>query len=89
VSPANAAVEFEKSRRSFAVGLKALSAAPSTTQAIRDELERARQHWMQYEQALDAREGDRKSRAAAVATGSERLLDAMDVITGMFEKLGG
>lgn len=93
VAPAGgaaAAAELDKSRRAFAMGLKALAGAPATTPAIREELELAHRHWQQYEHALDAREpGDRRTRAASVAASSERVLDTMDTITGMFEKLGG
>ena len=90
VAPAGGAAELDKSRRAFALGLKALAGAPATTPAIREELEQAHRLWQQYEHALDAREpGDRRTRAANVAASSERVLDTMDTITGMFEKLGG
>lgn len=90
IAPAGSAAELDKSRRAFAMGLKALSGAPATTAAIRAELELARQHWQQYEHALDAREpADRRTRAAHVAANSERVLETMDAITDMFEKLGG
>lgn len=84
------AVELEKSRRAFNVSLKALSEAPATTPALRAELDKARQQWQLMEHALDAREpADKKARAANVAASSERVLEMMDSITGLFEKLKG
>lgn len=88
VAPANGASELDKSRRAFATGLKALSAAPATTAAIRAELEKAREQWAALEGALDAAGGDKKTRAQAVVTTGERVLNSMDEITGLFEKLG-
>lgn len=87
VAPANAAAELEKSRGEFNVGLKALSGAPVTTQVIKGELELARQQWMFFENALGNSGGDKVTQATTVATTSERLLDAMDRITSLFEKL--
>lgn len=88
VVPGNGFSELAKDRRAFNSGLNALSGAPSTSQSIRNELELARQQWHLFEAALDARESlDKKSRATNVALSSDRLLDMMDSITGMFEKL--
>lgn len=89
VSVPGGSAEFDKSRRAFNVGLKALVDAPATTGALRGELGSARQHWQAMELALDAKEpSDKKARAANVAATSERVLETMDAITGMFEKLG-
>lgn len=88
VAPANGAAELNKARKDFNTGLKALSGAPSTTQAIKGELELARQQWMFFENALDSKGGDKTTQATTVATTSERLLDAMDRITSLFEKMG-
>ncbi len=89
VAPANGGSELAKARQDFTTGLKALVGAPSTSKAIKDELELARQQWQQFENALDGKDSsDRKIRAANVAATSERVLDSMDVITGMFEKFG-
>lgn len=83
------AAELEKSRRSFNMGLRALIGAPATTLVIKNELEQARQQWQALETALDARESmDRKTRAQNVVMASERVLEAMDTITGLFEQLG-
>lgn len=88
VAPGNGSSELAKDRKAFNSGLNALSGAPSTSQSIRNELEIAKQQWRLFEAALDAKESlDKKTRATNVAVNSERLLDMMDGITGMFEKL--
>ena len=85
VSPASGPAELDKARKEFVQGLQELSNAQENTQAIRDELELARQQWMFFEDALQRR-GD-KSLAVNVATTSERILEVMDTVTGMYEKL--
>jgi hypothetical protein len=87
VAPPSAAAELNKARGEFNVGLKALSAAPLTTQAIKGELELVRQQWMFFENALGNVSGDKDMQATTVATTSERLLDALDRITLLFEKM--
>jgi len=89
VAPGNSASILAKDRKVFSVALNALGAAPATSQSIRNELDLARQQWALFEAALDARESlDKKSRVSSVALSSERLLEMMDGITGMFENLG-
>lgn len=89
VAPPNVYSELAKDRKAFGMGITALASAPSTSQSIKNELELAKQQWHLFEAALDAKESqDRKTRASNVAVNSERLLDVMDSITSMFEKLG-
>ena len=89
VAPNGAAAELQKARKDFNVGLIALATAPATTRAIKDEVELSKQQWLFFENALDAGEAaDKKVLATNVATTSERLLETMDNITAMFEKLG-
>ncbi len=89
VAPNGAAAELQKARKDFNIGLIALANAPATTRAIKDELELSKQQWLFFENALDARgTTDNKLLATNVATTSERLLETMDNITAMFEKLG-
>ncbi|MFA5241181.1 MAG: type IV pili methyl-accepting chemotaxis transducer N-terminal domain-containing protein [Sulfuricella sp.] len=87
VASANETAELGKARGEFTTGLKALSSAPGTSQAIRGELELARQQWMFFETALGNGGSDKAMQATTVATTSERLLDAMDRITLLFEKM--
>lgn len=87
IAPANAAAELAKARGEFNSGLKALSGAPHTTQAVKGELELVRQQWMFFENALGTVSGDKAMDATTVATTSERLLDALDRITLLFERI--
>ena len=84
-SPANGAAELDKAHKEFLAGLQELSGAPNNTQAIKDELELGKQQWMFFESALQRR--GEKSLAINVATTSERILEVMDSVTGMYEKL--
>jgi hypothetical protein len=88
VSPANGSAELEKARKEFVQGLQELGSAPENTPAIRDELELGKQQWLFFEGALTRRGGgDPKTLSLNVATTSERILEVMDNVTGMYEKL--
>jgi nitrate/nitrite-specific signal transduction histidine kinase len=87
VAPANAVAELDKTRKSFENGMKVLSGAPATTQVIKGELELARQQWMFFANALENKGGDKAVNATTVATTSERLLDSMDRITTLYERM--
>jgi hypothetical protein len=88
VSPASGSAELEKARKEFVQGLQELGNAPENTSAIRDELELGKQQWLFFEGALTRRGGgDPKTLALNVATTSERILEVMDNVTGMYEKL--
>jgi hypothetical protein len=86
VGPANAQTEIDKSREEFVRMLGELSAAPINTQQIKDELELGKQQWMFFDAALSGK-GDKKANATNIATTSERILEVMDNVTGMYEKL--
>jgi len=87
VAPANAQGEINKDKAEFVQKLDELAAAPVNTQAIKDELGLARQQWAFFENALAGREVDKKSSQINVATTSERILEVMDGVVGMYEKL--
>ncbi|UCV29324.1 type IV pili methyl-accepting chemotaxis transducer N-terminal domain-containing protein [Ferribacterium limneticum] len=87
VAPANAQSEINKDRAEFVQKLDELAAAPNNTQAIKDELALARQQWFFFENALTGREVDKKVSQINVATTGERILETMDNIVGMYEKL--
>jgi nitrate/nitrite-specific signal transduction histidine kinase len=86
VAPGNAQAEIDKSKAEFVQKLGELSAAQINTQQIKDELELGKQQWMFFDAAL-AGKGDKKSNATNIATTSERILEVMDNVTGMYEKL--
>lgn len=87
VAPANASAEISKARAEFVQKLGELSAAPSNTQAIKDQLELAKQQWMFFDTALSVPDSEKKVNSASVATTSERILEVMDNVVGLYEKL--
>jgi hypothetical protein len=83
VAPATAAAEVAKDKVEFAQKLDELAAAPSNTSAIKDQLALGRQQWMFFDIALS----EKKTNSLTVATTSERILEVMDNVVGMYEKL--
>ena len=89
VAPADAATKLEQSRNDFIKGMQVLDTAHSNTSRIRDELTLASQQWSFFDSAL-RQNGDATNRtlyAATVATTSERILEVMDDITGLYQQL--
>ncbi len=87
VAPTNAQAEISKDKAEFAQKLDELAASSINTPAIKDELGLARQQWIFFENALAGRESDKKNSQANVATTCERILEVMDNVVGMYEKL--
>lgn len=67
----------------FRQALLTLKTAPISTPAIRNELELAESQWLFFDSAL-RRPADAAG-LSAVATTSERLLDVMDKLTGLYD----
>jgi len=88
VAPANAQAEISKAKEEFVQKLDELAAAPINNQAIKDELGLGRQQWMFFDNALNGRDSEKKANSLNVATTSERILEVMDNVVGMYEKLG-
>lgn len=78
--------EVEKARVEFSAILRELAAAPGNTQTLRDELELAKQQWMFFENALNQPAGADKTLSINVATTSERILQTMENVVGLYEK---
>jgi nitrate/nitrite-specific signal transduction histidine kinase len=87
VAPASATAEISKSRAEFVEKLAELAASPSNTQAIKDELELGKQQWMFFENALNQKPGVDKGLSLNVATTSERILQTMENVVSMYEKI--
>ncbi len=81
--------EMRVARGEFVSALEALSKAGENSKAINGELELAKMQWLFFEEALKAQKGGGKDDADAqnVATTSERILEVMDRITGMYARL--
>jgi nitrate/nitrite-specific signal transduction histidine kinase len=90
VASPDALANLAKARVEFVSALAELSASPKNTPAINQELELAKLQWLFFDQALTVKpnDGDSKIRFADnVATTSERILESMDRITGMYQQL--
>jgi nitrate/nitrite-specific signal transduction histidine kinase len=81
------AAELDKARKEFAAAHQELASAPSNTPQIKDSLELVKQQWMFFENALNQKAGPDKRPQIAVATTSERILDEMETVVGLYEKL--
>lgn len=80
---------LEAARKEFVAGLVKLNAAPVNTPKIKEELTLAQQQWIFFDQALKQIEESKGRRLAAtnVATSSERILEIMDRVTGLYQQL--
>lgn len=87
VGDANSQAGLDKAHKEFADALKELAAAPANTPQIKDTLDLVRQQWFFFENALGQRVGADKRPQIAVATTSERILEEMEGVVGLYEKL--
>lgn len=79
---------LEASVREFAKAHEELKAAPQNTAAIKTELELVEQQWFFFRNGLSLSvSGDVKKAASDVATTSERILEQMDVVVAMYERI--
>lgn len=70
-------------RSEFVLATDALEASPISTPAIKQDLALARTQWMFYQSALDGK--DKANARRDVATTSERILEVMDHLTGLYD----
>ncbi len=87
VGDANSAAGLDKARKDFTDALKELGAAQVNSQQIKDGLELVKQQWFFFENALGQKVGADKRPQVAVATTSERILEEMEGVVGLYEKL--
>ncbi|MDD5296059.1 MAG: type IV pili methyl-accepting chemotaxis transducer N-terminal domain-containing protein [Rhodocyclaceae bacterium] len=88
VQPGVCQSELAKARKDFSSAHEALLAAPETTAAIRSEMGLVAQQWVMFQYAVDnADPVDPKMAAGNAATTSERILEQMEVVVGLYEKL--
>ena len=86
----DALVKLTTARDEFLKAMAELTASPKNSPAINAELALAQQQWLFFDQALKSSIVDIKDKmrfATNVATTSERILETMDRITGMYEQL--
>lgn len=87
VGGANAPAEIEKARKDFVAAHQELSAAPANTPPIKDGLALVNQQWIFFDTALGQKPDKDKSQITNVATTSERILEEMEGVVGLYEKV--
>ena len=75
--------QLDAARSEFVQALTTLEAAPVSTPAIRQDLVLARTQWLFFQNALDSKIKTNAHRD--VATTSERMLEVMDNLTGLYD----
>ncbi len=90
INPEAAREMLDGAMKEFAKALDELKTAPQNTAQIKSELGLVEQQWFFFQNALGLRAaGDLKKAAADVATTSERMLEQMDAVVSLYEKIAG
>lgn len=90
IAPPKAQEKLFDARKEFIAALSELAASQKNTVEIKREIELAAQQWIFFDNAVSAGAaagGSRMQLATNVATTSERILETMDRVTAMYEKL--
>lgn len=87
VADDKSASALEKARKEFSDALLELMSASANTQKIKDGLELTKQQWQFFDGALGQKAGADKRPQTTVATTSERILDEMEGVVALYEKL--
>jgi hypothetical protein len=77
-------------RKEFVDALNVLASSPNNTKDILEEIELGKAQWVFFDNALNnsiSKSGNKKVLATNVATTSERILEVMDKVTGLYAKL--
>ena len=86
IASADTANALEAARKEFNANMSMLEADADNTKAIQNELKYAKQQWAYFDNAI--RQTDPRMRqqyATTVATTSERILQQMDIVTGLYQ----
>jgi nitrate/nitrite-specific signal transduction histidine kinase len=75
--------QLDAARSEFVLAMDTLEAAPVSTKAIKEGLALARMQWVFFQSALSGR--DKVVARRDVATTSERVLEVMDNLTGLYD----
>lgn len=88
VNAAEAASMLDASMKEFAKAHETLKAASQNTAQIKAELALVEQQWFFFQNALQLTSAaDRVKAASDVGTTSERILEQMDLVVGLYERL--
>lgn len=87
VSDTAAQAELDKARKEFAAAHQELSSSPANTPQVKDALELVRQQWVFFDLALNQKSRSDRQLSGNVATTSERILEEMEGVVSLYEKL--
>lgn len=87
VGDANSSAGLGKARREFADAQTELLASPVNTPQLKDALGLVGQQWFFFENALGQKSGADNRPQTAVATTSERILEEMESVVTLYERL--
>lgn len=87
IADSNGTANLGKARKDFSDALQELGGAPANSGLINDSLGLVKQQWIFFEGALNQKTGGDKRAQLAVATTSERILEEMEGVVGLYEKL--
>ncbi|TXH83085.1 type IV pili methyl-accepting chemotaxis transducer N-terminal domain-containing protein [Thauera aminoaromatica] len=88
VNAAEAGSMLDTAMKEFAKAHEQLKAAAQSTAQIKSELALVEQQWFFFQNALQLRApADRVKAASDVATTSERILEQMDLVVALYERL--
>jgi len=88
IGDAASAAELSKARQEFAAAHQELAGAPVNSSPLLNSLDLVKQQWFFFENALGQRSNGDKRPQLAVATSSERILEEMEGVVALYEKLG-
>jgi nitrate/nitrite-specific signal transduction histidine kinase len=87
VADDKSAANLDKARKEFTEAQQDLLASQANTAQIKDALDLVKQQWFFFDSALGQRTLADKRAQTAVATTSERILEEMEGVVGLYEKL--
>ena len=89
INPGPAREMLDTAMKEFAKAHDELKTAPQNTAQIKSDLGLVEQQWFFFQNALGMQAGDRKKGMSDVATTSERILEQMDAVVSLYEKIAG
>ena len=87
IASAQMTQDLDASMKEFAAAQVLLTSAPQNTAAISSELQLANTQWLFFSEAIKQTDGSRAEQLRNVATTSERILQVMDDVAGLYEGL--
>lgn len=88
VGGSNATAEIDKAKKDFVAAHQELSSSAANTAPIKDGLALVNQQWIFFDTALSQKPDKEKTQVTNVATTSERILEEMEGVVGLYEKVG-